>query len=90
MDKKQTLEKRYQNGLRMERISYNDTLLSPIALSGSCAVQKSDENKNTNIPSLYLNAACMRVDRAERELTKISVDNTASQPMAASVDTLKM
>lgn len=90
VDKKQTLNKRYQSGLRMERISYNDTLLSPIALSSSCAVQKSNENTNTNIQSLFLNAACMRVERAERELMKISLDNTASQPMAASVDTLKM
>jgi hypothetical protein len=92
VDKKQTLDKRYQSGLRMERISYNDTLLSPITLSGSCAVLEPNTNKNTNmnIPSLFLNAACKRVDRAERELMKISVDNTASQPMAASVDSLKM
>lgn len=90
VDKKQTLEKRYQNGLRMERISYNDTLLSPIAISGSRAVQQSNANTNTNIQSLFLNAACTRVERAEKELTKTSVDHTASQPMAASVDTLKM
>jgi hypothetical protein len=90
VDKIQTLDKRYQCGQMMERISYNDTLLSPIAPFGSCAVQKSNENTNTNIQSLFLNAACMRVERAERELMKITVDKTASQLMAASVDTLKM
>jgi hypothetical protein len=88
VDKKHTLDKRYRSGLMMEGISYHDTQLSSIALSGSCAVLK--PNTKTSIPFLFLNAACVRVERAERELTKISVDNTASQPMAASVDTLKM
>lgn len=90
VDKKQKLEKRYQSGVLMERISYNDTLLSPTALFGSCADPRSITDTNTNVQSLFLNAACMRVERAERELMKISVDNTASQPMAASVGTLQM
>lgn len=86
--KTQTQDVICKSGQTMGSISYRDTLLSPIDLSGICADPRSPPtHTNTKILSLFLNAANLWVDKAEKELMKIT---KISLPMEASVDVLKL
>ena len=81
-----------KSGLTMGSISYRDTLLSLMDLSGlrACADPRSPHTSphtRTNISSLFINSANQRVDKAEKELMKIT---KISLPMEASVDVLKL
>ena len=84
--KTQTQDVLFKSGQTMGSISYRDTLLSPIDLSGICADPRSPHTR-TNISSLFLDAANLRVNKAEKELMKIT---KISLPMEASVDVLKL
>ena len=92
VDKKQSRDVICKSGLTMSSISYRDTMLSPMDLSGFRAdadprSPHTSPHTRTNISSLFFNSANQRVDIAEKELMKIT---EISLPMEASVDVLKL